>query len=149
MKLFKKLSYKIVCGEPAPGTATMRVAAVIRKIEKMATQYGESVAFIGDIAAVNLATGEQVESTKIYLPRVAEDFLLGLFEQGKNVEGFQALNVVLDIDVIESEKSSCGYEFTVDVVTADARKSEAVMMLEHISGYGKLPDPSTAKHADG
>ena len=115
--------------------ALMRVAGVARKTKLVTTDYGDSVAFLGEFGAVKADdSSKEFRSSKMYLPKVAEEMLDGAVGEGKEAE------FVLDVFVI-ADDSTVGYFYDVRPALAPQESDVASRLLKTLSAGvgGKVP----------
>ena len=149
-KLLTKITFKAVAGivETFPVTFTddegnkktairakeqllMRVAGVVKKTEAIQTAYGESIRFLGNFRAIALLSGEVFDSGKLFLPAVAETYVLAAFESAKDDEGFQGLEMAFDLGVIPAANNQ-GYQYNVTPLLEKKQEDELDRMLSHL-----------------
>ena len=131
MNLVNKITFKTVCGAPEMVAVEvvgednvkktmlrgvekdyMRVVGIARKHEVVSSQYGDSVAFIGEMRAINLQTGEVFNGSKLFLPNVAESYCYNALIAAEMAEGFAGLEIAFDVG-IKPSSTPMGYEYTV------------------------------------
>lgn len=109
MKMIRKISIATVIGKPtqdqaAAKTKLMRVVGYAKSSFKVQSPYGDAHGIMGEFVATNLITGEQTESTKMFLPDIAQEPLL------------QAL------DGESAESIAFGFDIGVEPATKDAKE---------------------------
>jgi hypothetical protein len=110
----------------------LRIFGEISHIQPVESEYGDSIRFCGTFQGINLFTGEETNSTRLFVPKVVEGLLENLcmanfeekrtsIEDGKNgrpatVSKFMDGSVVFacDIFAITSTKAACGYEYMAE-----------------------------------
>ena len=138
MNVIKKISVKTCFGGKKEIFANidsdiLRVYGKARGTKSDVSQYGTWTAFIGSFRAVNLVTGEEFASSKIFLPNQAEEMLLGV------LGGNDVVDFGFDIGVSENETSATGYEFTVKPLLQPKEEDDPLAQMAKM-----LPAPSKA-----
>ena len=119
MALVKKISVKVVVGnvkkmvasgEIKEKTAVMRVYGIASKIVTGTSDNGDWVAFLGQFKAINLLTGVDFTSGKLFLPGVASDLVEGAI----NGDGANAIEFGFDVLVEPDESSAVGYIYQAE-----------------------------------
>jgi len=130
-KLVNKLSVKSAIGKiavkeiPESGILPlMRLFGVAgKKLSTGNSTYGEWTAFNGQFRAINLRTGEIVESGKLFVPEVAENMLVAALA----AEGVESVEFGFDIGV-ERAETTIGYQYTVTTLQ-DAKQADPLAAL--------------------
>ena len=133
IKNIRKITPKIVAGsvkdlyKKSGEVLFMRVYGIATKIFTTETTFGPSTGFKGQFVAVNIITGETFKAPKIYLPDVANDYLVPALEQ----DGKKEVQFAFDIGVVKatSEKSAYEYEYTVQQLIGTS-ENDPVALLE-------------------
>ena len=133
--LITKITVKNVCGTPdledilkAPGRQIelMDVFGLARKMVPGESQYGPYVKFSGVFKAINLQTGEAVQSGACILPGTAQEMLAGAFSDDTTEVKF-GFKITVKAD--KSSKGT-GYSFIVTPLT-EASENDPLIMLEN------------------
>lgn len=124
MKLLSKLNAKDIIGakigkkkeiteQLAKGDDVgFDVYGLVKKRDFVTTQYGDACRFHGQFEATNREDGETFRSGKMFLPAIASDMLEGAIDQ--MTEDQSELKFAFRIGLVESDKGSAGYEYTVE-----------------------------------
>ena len=118
MKMIKKISTKTVFGSVSAKTlpedgATKdlyQVMGIASSVQAGESNYGAWECLVGRFRAVNLDTGEELESGKAFLPNLAHDLVSPQIVEGAQVE------FALVIGARRSDSSPVGYEYTAQPV---------------------------------
>jgi hypothetical protein len=127
MEYLKKIAVAAVCGKitkPTEKVNLMRVYGIASAFGTMETNFGQSTFLTGQMRAVNLATGEQFESAKAFLPDIAIAPIASALAGGADSVEFG-----FDIHVKPSDKGSTGYEYGITPLVAPAT-NEPLSALE-------------------
>jgi hypothetical protein len=101
----------------------LKIGGIVRKIEKIATPFGEQSRFVGEFAAE--IEGEKFQSRKCYLPASASELL-----EGADLENGQAQFAIV-IKKAKSDKTKQGYVWSVEApLTPHVVASPALALLE-------------------
>lgn len=123
--VLKKITMKPL--QSLPMDATMRLAGIVVRTEKITTNYGESTRFIGDFAAI-MPDGSTLRAGSAYLPRQAE----GLVEAGlaahMNDEHFKGVEFAIEIGK-EPGQTKTGYNWTVKTLVGAEPTEDKVLAL--------------------
>jgi len=99
----RKITIKAVCGAPDLEEIIKRkkfdlmdVYGKATRMKTVTSDFGTAVRFIGQFRAVNLATGEVFESTRLYLPGSMEEELSAAMDNGGSAEFGIRINVNYD-----------------------------------------------------
>jgi hypothetical protein len=131
INLLSKVTFDKVCGKPETVTKMvtgedgkevekqfviervyMRLAGFVDLCQPVDSTFGQSIRFVGQFRAVNLVTGNQFDSDKAFLPKIAESFVFSAFTQASANPDFSALEFVVDIG-LKPCGNAHGYEYTV------------------------------------
>lgn len=127
----KKITPKLI--QKLGMDAKMRVAGIVTKTESVTTQYGESVRFIGDIAAQVMEDGKTPAATiragACFLPRQAEGIVSAGLASHINDENFRGVEFALEIGKEPSKASKTGYEWTVKTLVDTEQAEDKVLLL--------------------
>ena len=134
MELLNKISVKGVYGAidikalHAGGAKTlMRVMGIVNSYKVITTSFGDSIAFLGNIKAVNVDTGDEFRSGKAFLPAIASLLIEGALS-GQNAEGVQfAFDV--GIKPVQDRQGKDSYEYTVKPLI-DTADNDPLKLLE-------------------
>jgi hypothetical protein len=88
--------------------ALLRVMGLLQKYESGESDYGVYQAFLGMFKAMNVETGDQFVSGKLFVPGTITELLKGIVDSG-NVP----TKIAFEIGVKLSPDSQIGYEYTV------------------------------------
>jgi hypothetical protein len=112
-----KLAKNAAIGEP------LKIAGMVKKVEKITTPYGEQSRFVGEFAAE--IAGQKFQSRKCYLPSCAAELL-----ESADLENGQA-QFALVIKKMSSDKTKQGYVWSVEApMTPQVVASPALALLE-------------------
>ena len=134
MELLNKISIKGVYGSidvkslhTGGAKSLMRVLGVVNSYKVIATNFGDSVAFMGNIKATNLETGEEFRSGKAFLPAIASVLIEGALN-GEHAEGVQ---FAFDVGVkpVQDRQGKDSYEYTVKPLI-DTADNDPLKLLE-------------------
>lgn len=120
IKIARKITIADVVGRAAvknfpnivKETSIVRFMGIARKYTVKTTTYGESLCFVGDFHGVNLATGEVVRSTTIYLPSPVDEMLANEIEAIQDGEQ-TSVEFAFEVTVTADERSTVGYVYGV------------------------------------
>lgn len=151
--LITKITVKNVCGSPdleailkAPNKQIelMDVYGLARKAIPGESQYGPYVKFSGSFKAVNLDTGETVQSGALILPGTAQELLAGAFSDDATEIKF-GFKIGVKYD---KESKGTGYSFVVTSLTEPAENDPLVALENQIvNERKKLAAPAAKKAA--
>ena len=118
MRIIKKISTKTVYGTvnakmlPEDGSTSelYQVIGIASAVQTGESNYGAWQCLSGRFRAVNLETGEGVESRNAFLPTIAHDLVAPQVVDGAQVE------FALIIGARRSESSLSGYEYTAEPI---------------------------------
>lgn len=124
MKLLSKISVKTVCGnvKELPNENLMRVIGIAKGTFTGTTNFGEYVGFKGQFKAINLATGEEFSSGKLFLPEIAQNLVEGALSETESVE------FAFDLGKKEAD-NAVGYEYTIQPLI-EAKENNPLALLE-------------------
>lgn len=115
----------------------MRVAGIVRRVNVVATHYGDSLEFTGQFRAVDLETGEISDSGKLFLPSVAETYVNNTFQEVSDNTGFGGLEIAFDVG-IKPSNSAMGYEYTVMPLIEKKQPDLLDQMLSSLPAIGHV-----------
>ena len=112
-----KITVKQVVGDKAhlrsvateKATPIMRAAGIARGFEPGEGDNGPWIRFKGSFKAINVATGEEFISGKLFLPEVATDALVNMLS-GEDVD---SVEFGFDINLQKDDSSAVGYVYSV------------------------------------
>lgn len=116
-----KIDIKELVNSESGRQLLMRVAGVARRAKLVTTDYGDSIGFIGEFAAVN-TKGERYRASKMYLPKVMEEELEGIITAGSEAE------FAFDIWVVYDDTLAVKY-FYEAVPVVQAQQSDAAQRM--------------------
>lgn len=135
MELLGKISVKSVYGsinvkelhEKNEPKQIMRVLGVVNATKLITTNFGDSIAFIGNVKAINLETGQQFGSGKAFLPNIAANLVEGALN-GENNNGIQ---FAFDVGVkpVMDRQNKPSYEYTVTPLM-ETQDNDPLSLLE-------------------
>lgn len=132
--LLSRITIKTVCGEiakPSKETLLMRVYGQANGFKVAASQYGDSLGFVGVFKAINAQTGEEFTAGKCFLPKIVENQLGGILSAAEN----SGVEFAFDVGVKPAD-NAFGYEYVVRPVIAPV---EAPVITALEEKMGKLP----------
>lgn len=139
----RKISIKTVCGTPdieevikAKKIDLMDVFGIVTRMKTTTSDYGESVKFIGQFRATNLATGELFKAPSLFLPKAWEEELSAAMTTGANAE------FALRVSVLYDKTSATKYVYDC-VSLFEPQVSDAMLALEakFSEAQKRLPAP--------
>lgn len=154
MKVVKKLSMKTIVGSKADIlTAAMtgrendkapvgkpvtiaRMMGIATKIQTGETDNGPWVAIIGTHKAINVFTGDEVRSSKAFLPAPADDMIAAQLA----MEGVDSVEYAIDVNVHYDESAITSYVYGVEVLQ-EPTENDPLNALEKTLGLPGLPAP--------
>jgi hypothetical protein len=120
-------------------TSVLRVWGIVSGKKPGTSQFGNYIKFTGEIAAMNLITGEEARSQELLLPAVAEGIVNNLFEKAAKDGGTAEIGLELTVAFNNSAKG--GTKFSYGVKPLIEYKGD-----DALSAMGaKLPAPKLVK----
>lgn len=98
-------------GKPKP-VHIVRVMGIGHTVKTGESDNGPWTAIIGEAKAINVQTGEEIRSGKVFLPSPADEITAGQLA----AEGVNSVQYAWDISVIAAPDSAVGYEYVVESV---------------------------------
>lgn len=148
-KIVSKISLKSIGATPAKGSVEagkpITIAALygaVHKHETVTTTFGESERFIGNIEAVNAATGEVFRSGKMFVPSIVEELLAAAVDSIDD----GSVEFALEIGAEHSEKGNMGFAYTVKPLRKMAEADSLAHLRAEVANKLKtLPAPSASE----
>lgn len=147
-----KITLKIICGaidleellkQKNKSIELMDVYGLARKVLPEESHLGPYIKFRGAFKAVNLQTGEAVQSGALILPGMAEELLAGAFSDDTTEVKFG-----FRIGVKYAPDTAAKYTYTVVSLTSPAENDPIVALENQIkSDFAKLTAPKAQKAA--
>ena len=148
MKLEKKLSLRQILGtvketrhlaEQGQGESVYvaRIFGIGRSLKTGETDNGPWVAIMGEGKGINVRTGDEVRSSKVFLPAPADEMVAS---QVASLERGGAVEYGFDVFVREDQTAATGYVYEVEPIM-EPGESDPLSMLENQIG-GQLEDKS-------
>lgn len=113
-----------------------RISGYVTGVASKNTQYGESVALLGQFIAQNLVTGELFKSSKAYMTKDFAENVAGQFksrsDQNNGIE-FKA-----EVSVVKDSSVATGYSYVVNPIETEETKS---WEQKQLSDFAALPAP--------
>ena len=153
MALVKKLSVKsvvgdvkkmVAAGDIKKSTPVMRAYGKATGIQTGTSDNGDWVAFKGEFKGINLLTGEEYGSGKLFMPDVASDLLEGMLV-GEEVNGVE---FGFDLLVKPDASSATGYVYEAEPLIKPAQDDTLSRLAADLPALPKaLADKSAATKA--
>lgn len=139
MELLSKISLKSVYGavdikklhEGKTTLNLMRVLGIASGVKTGQSSFGDWLAFTGNFKAIDLTTGNEFRSGKIFLPAIASGLIEGAIQQAEA----DSVQFAFDIGVkpVQDRQGKDSYEYTVTPLV-EAQDNDPLNELEN-----KLP----------
>jgi hypothetical protein len=97
-------------GKPVP---VLRVWGIVSSAVPGTSQYGNYHKFGGEIAALNLITGEEARSQNLLLPGVAEGVVKSLFDKAAKIGGAAQIGIEIAVEENISAKGGTKFKWVV------------------------------------
>ena len=144
-KMIKKISVKNVFGTIAnkdngETTDLIEVLGICIDTEKVTTQYGDATKFKGSFKATNCETGEQFESSTLYLPDIAADELKMAMSSGaQQVQFATRISVQHSVTTDEKGNMSYDYQYACENLLPKSEENDPLLALENAIASGNVP----------
>jgi len=144
-KIVSKISLKSIGATPAKNSVEagkpVTLAAIygtVHKHETVTTTFGDSERFVGNVEAINIATGDTYRSGKMFVPSIVEELLAAAVDSVED----GSVEFALEIGAEHSEKGNMGYAYTVKPLRKMAEAdSLAHLRAEVADKLAALPAP--------
>lgn len=97
--------------------------------EKGSTQFGDYVAFVGRFEARRLRDGEVFQSTRLIMPKVAEEMTLVELMDAQREDSTSFLNIAYVLGVEYEARGTEGYKWTVKPVSTGEERADPLDSL--------------------
>jgi hypothetical protein len=129
---------EIAAANQPKAISVLRVWGIVSNREVGQSQYGQYMKFKGEIAALNLVSGEEARSQAVLLPQVAETVVNSLFEKAAKEGGSAQIALEITVEYNASTKGGTKFRYGVkpliefkgeDALSVMAKQLAAPVML--------------------
>jgi hypothetical protein len=129
----------------------LRVWGIVSTATPGASQYGPFIKFGGEIAGMNLITGEEARSQTLLLPGVAEGIVKSLFDKAAADGGAAQIGIEISVEENTSTKGGLKYKYVVkplfeyigdDALSVMAKSLPAPKLFKALTDTTTTPKPS-------
>lgn len=148
MNVIKKITTGIILGDtkaifkdklPTNGQlAVIQIFGFAKAAKEKETDYGLSFGFSGDFTAINLLTGEEVSSPKMFIPEPLSSALANIINKLEADGEKPNVQVALEIIMKYNGKAATGYEWVTRPLLDIKNSTPATAMLENFKATGKV-----------
>lgn len=98
--------------DPKP-VPVLRVWGIVSNRQPGTSQFGNYMKFMGEIAAINLLTGEEARSQALILPQVAETVVNSLFDKAAKDNASAQIALEVTVEFNNSQKGGTRFRYGV------------------------------------
>jgi len=144
----KTSELEAICAGKQKPVAILRVWGIVSAAVPGTSQFGHYIKFGGEIAALNLITGDEARSQNLLLPDVAEGVVKSLFDKAAKDGGAAQIGIEVCVEENISAKGGTKFRYVVKPLfeyKGDDALAEMAKLLPAPVYVGNLPASKAKK----
>lgn len=126
-------------------TPVLRVWGIVSAKKPGVSQFGPYQKFSGEIAAINLITGEEARSQELLLPGVAEGIVSSLFDKAAKEGGTAQIAIEISVEYNDSAKGGTKFRYGVKPLIEYKAEDALSAMAKDLPAPKLLTEPKAKK----